>query len=80
MIELTSPTLRDCPLCNSEPMVEKGWDYHDLTICFMRVKCTKCGHYGHWVKFVPEDLATVQQAIDETSRWWNNHKIYDDED
>ena len=80
MIELTSPPLRECPFCSSEPEVERGWDYNDLTVCFLRIKCPKCSYCGHWIKFFPDIPTSIQKAIDETSYWWNNHKIYDEDD
>lgn len=62
-----------------EPESERGYDWHDLSYAFLRVKCPKCGHSTYWVKYNPEDLASLQQAIDETSERWNRYEIPDDE-
>ena len=80
MIELTSPPLRNCPYCDTEPVTERGWEWKDLTVCFLSIKCPKCKTRSVWVKYVPEDDASFQKAIDETSHWWNNFTIYDDDD
>lgn len=80
MIELTSPPLRNCPFCSSEPETEKGWDWNDLSVTFLRIKCPKCRTSSNWVKYIPENLASLQKAIDETSHWWNNFKICDEDD
>ena len=80
MIELTSPPLRNCPFCNSEPETERGWDWNDLSVSFLRIKCPKCGESSYWTKYIPEDSASLQKAIDETSHWWNNFKICDEDD
>lgn len=81
MIELTSPDLKPCIYCNSEPIVERGFDWHNLNIAFLRVKCTKCTNKTYWSSaYTLEDNAGLQQAIDETSQWWNNQKINWDEE
>ena len=79
MIELTSPPLKPCPFCHTEPESERGYDWKDLSYTFLRVKCPKCRHGTYWVKYNPEDLNSLQHAIDETSRWWNSSEIPDDE-
>ena len=79
MIELTSPPLKPCVFCRTEPESERGYDWHDLSYTFLRVKCPRCGHSTIWIKYNPEDLASLQQAIDETSERWNRYEIPDDE-
>lgn len=80
MIELTSPPLKPCVFCHTEPESEHGYDWHDLSYVFLRVQCPKCGCTTPWVKYNPEDSSSLQLAIDETSRWWNNYEIPDDDD
>ena len=80
MIELTSPPLKSCPFCNTKPETQKGWEWKDLSVTFLQVICPKCGHHTHWVKYNPEDLVSLQHAIDETSAFWNSYKISDDDD
>lgn len=81
MIELTSPPLRNCPLCNREPEVERGYDYNNLDYSFLRVKCPECRIGTSWVKYsIAEDLSSLQKAIDETSNQWNTFKILDNDD
>ena len=80
MTELTSPPLRNCPFCNTEPETERGWEWKDLSVTFLRVVCPKCRHSTYWVKYIPEDLASLQHAIDETSHSWNSYEIPDDDD
>ena len=81
MIELTSPPLRNCPLCNREPEVERAYDYNNLSYAFLRVKYSKCEIGISWVKYsTVEDLSSLQKAIDETSNQWNTFKILDNDE
>ena len=79
MIELTSPPLKPCPFCHTEPEGERGYDWNDLSKTFLHVKCPKCGHRTYWIEYDREDLSSLQHAIDVTSQWWNNYEIPDDD-
>ena len=81
MDELIIPPLRKCLNCHSEGTIERGYNFFDTTIAYIYAECSKCGKSSVWIKYTYGDLASMQEAVDKASHWWNTYQPnVDDED
>ena len=80
MDEPIIPLLRKCLNCHSEGTIERAYNYFNTTIAYVRVQCSKCGKSGFWIEYTYGDLASMQEAVNKASHWWNTYQPNEDDD